>query len=148
MSKVIPFSQIRKTKEKKIYGYLESAGIEKYEALVEVEAGILEYLYVETEAFLKENGFDVKQFTLDEHSAREFLAVDFMEALEGGEEELCISYIAHIDGVEYRTLAQADFVGENEVEFDVNIYKRADDGEWLSYEGKDCWVEGAGKDFF
>ncbi len=148
MGTVLSFSQIKTPKDKKIWGYLESEGIEKYEDLLDLERAILEMLYIETENYLKDNHFDVRKFKLDEQSAKGFLSSDYMEALDGGEESLSISYIAIDNDVEYRTLAQAVFLEEEQVILDVNIYKKTDEGEWLCYVGENNWVEGPGKDFF
>lgn len=144
MSKVISISQFKKKPVKK-FGYLESAGIEKYEDMLDIQRGIIEELYLETEAFLREIEYPIEQFSLDDKSARDFMSADLVEAFDGGEEALCISYIAHIDGTEYRTLATAEIDGE-EIEIHVELYKKSDN-EWLIYSGDD-WERGPGEDFF
>jgi len=57
-----------------------------------------------------------------------------------------LSYIAHIDGVEYRTMAEAQ-INENEIEFLVSLYKKSGK-EWLVYVGDDSWERGPGENFF
>lgn len=145
MGKVYSFLQLKAAKTNKNC-YLEAAGIEKYEEMLEGIYAILDLLYTETESFLRDNDFPIDQFVLDENSAKAFLSADYMEVFDGGEEELSISYIANIGDIEYRTLATAQIDGEN-VETEVNIYKR-DDNEWVAFDGDDIWVEGPGEDFF
>lgn len=146
MNKVVSFNKIKKEKTRNIFGYLESQGIEKFEDLLMIKKGILDLLYSETDIFLRENRFDLKAFSLDEKSARDFMSADFMEAVEEGDETLSISYAADINGINYRTLAIAD-INEKQVEIEVNIYKQSGE-EWLIYDGSTRWIEGPGKDFF
>ena len=145
MSKVISISQFR-TKPAKKFGYLESAGIEKYEDMLDIQRGIIEELYLETEAFLRESDYPIDKFSLDDKSARDFMSSDLVEAFEGGEEALCISYVAHIDGTEYRTLATAEIDGED-IEIYVDLYKKSGN-EWLVFAGDGNWNRGPGEDFF
>ena len=145
MNKVSSIIQIKKNSGKK-YGNLESKGIEKYEEMIDLQRCIIEELYIGTDAYLREKNFPVSEFVLDDKSARDFLSSDLCEALEGGEEALTISYIAHIDGVEYRTLAYVEVDGEN-LEFFINLYKKSD-CEWLIYTNDNTWETGPGENFF
>ena len=144
MSKVISISQFKKKPIKK-FGYLESAGIEKYEDMLDIQRGIIEELFGETEAYLREIEYPIDKFFLDDKSARDFMSSDLVEAFEGGEEALCISYVAQIDGTEYRTLATAEIEGE-EIEIYVELFKKVGN-EWLIFAGDDIWERGPG-DFF
>jgi len=145
MSKVISISHFRKMPAKK-FGNLESSGIEKYEDMLDIQRGVIEKLYLETEAFLKDSGYPVDKFYLDDKSARAFVSSDLTEVFDGGEEALCISYIAHIDGTEYRTLATAEIDGEN-IEIYVGLYRKSD-GEWLVLAEDSTWERGPGETFF
>ena len=145
MSKIIPISRFKKNPAKKV-GHLESAGIEKYKDMLDIQRGIIEELYLATEAFLKEIDFPADRFSLDDESARNFMSSDLIEVFENGEEELCISYIAHIDGTEYRTMAAAEIDGED-IEIYVELFKKSGD-EWLIYAEDGTWERGPGEDFF
>lgn len=145
MSKIIPISQFKKNPAKKV-GHLESAGIEKYEDMLDIQRGIIEELHLETEAFLKEINYPIDKFSLDDVSARNFISSDLVEVFENGEEELCISYIAHIDDTEYRTLATAEIDGED-IEVYVELFKKSGD-EWLIFAEDGTWERGPGEDFF
>lgn len=144
MGKICSFKQLKTTKKYR-NSYLEAAGIEKYQDILEIITYVLDLLYTESERFLRDNDFPIREFIIDDDSAKAFLAADYMEAYIGGEEELSISYIANIGGVLYKTLATARIDGDN-VETDVNIYKKSDN-EWFAYDGNGNWVEGPGKDF-
>ena len=85
MSKVVSINQFKKTPIKK-FGYLESAGIGKYEDMLDIQRGIIEELYLETEAFLKDIAYPLDKFFLDDKSARDFVSSHLVEAIEGGEE--------------------------------------------------------------
>ena len=145
MNKVVFMSQFKK-KSIRRFGYLESVGIEKYEDMLDIQRGIIEELYVETERFLRKVDFPVNEFVLDDKSAREFISADLVEAFEGGEEALCISYIASIEGVEYRTLATAEIDGED-ITIYVELFQKAGN-EWLVFAGDNQWERGPGEDFF
>ena len=145
MGKVISLSDFKNmTTNRK--SSLKYKGLEKYIRMLTIQRGIIEELCFATDDFLKEVNFPVTSFTLDEESARNFVSADLIEAFAGGEELLYLSYIAHIDGVEYRTMAEAQF-DENEIEFLVSLYKKSGK-EWLVYVGDDSWERGPGENFF
>ena len=146
MGKIVAFSQLKSSKNNR-NTYLDDSFIVKYQDMLDGICGILDLLYSETESFLRENRFPIKSFKLDEESVKRFLAADYAEAYEGGEEELSISYEARLDNTVYKTLAVATIEGD-QVETDVSIYKKAKDNEWLIWNGGDNWIEGPGKDFF
>ena len=148
MSKVSSIKQIKQSKKnsENKYGYLESKGIEKYDVMLELQRYIIKQLYLSTDTYLRKNGFPVSEFVLDDKSARNFLSSDFNKALEGGDESLSISYIAHIDGVEYRTLAYAEIYGET-IDFSVDLYKKLND-EWIIYSSDGSWIRGPWEVFF
>lgn len=145
MGKVYSFSQL-KDRSKNKNASLEYDGIMEYGDLLEIQRDLLEELYIETESFLREFHFPISAFHLDEESARKYVSADLYEIFHGGEAGLWLSYIAEIDGTEYRTLAEAQIEGES-VEVAVTIYKK-DGNSWLIGVGQDEWEEGPGEDFF
>ena len=145
MGKVYSFSQI-KNRSKNKNASLEYEGIMEYGDLLEIQRDLLEELYIETESFLKEFNFPIATFRLDEKSAREYVSSDLYKVFHEGVDSLRISYIGFIDGIEYRTLAEAQIDGES-VEVTVSIYKK-DGNTWLIGVDQDTWEEGPGEDFF
>ena len=145
MGNVISISKYRNARTNRISS-LEYAGVEKYEDMLDIQRGLIEEMYQETERFLKDNKFHVEKFKLDEESARSFIIADLIKAFSGDEESLSLSYKATIGGIEYRTLAEAHFEGETVV-IEVSMYKK-DGSQWLVYVDMDIWEEGPGEDFF
>lgn len=147
MSEVISIKQFKKkSAKKKSSAHLDSYGVEMCAQMLDLQISILEQLHLETENFLKQLHLPLHKFTLDDESAREYVSTDLFDAFSGGDEMLCLSYIAHMDKTEYRTLAFADIDGDD-VGIYVDLYKKSGK-EWLVYAGNGVWEQGPGEDFF
>ncbi len=145
MGKIISFNKLI-NKKRVQHGVLDFERIDHYLDMLDIQKGVLTELYIMTEAYLKELGFQPELFELDEDIIKRSISADLVKFLDGGEESLDICYKAVIDGVEYRTLASSMADGEN-IQMDIDLFKFAD-GEWLSYLGNDSWGRGPGADFF
>ncbi len=145
MGEIIAFDKLINKKHAK-HGCLDYDKLDYYLGMLDIQKGVLTELYILTEDFLREIGYNPGLFELDEETVRHSLSADLVEFMAGGEECLDVSYKAVIDGVEYRTLASAMAYGES-VQMDINLYK-FEGGEWLAYTADRYWVEGPGPDFF
>ncbi len=145
MGEIIAFDKLTNKKQAK-HGCLDYEKLDYYLDMLDIQKAVLSELYIMTEEFLREIGYNPELFELDEEIIRQSISSDLVEFMAGGEECLDVSYKAVIDGVEYRTLASAMAYGER-VQMDINLYK-FEDGEWLAYTTDRYWVEGPGPDFF
>ena len=147
MGKVLDLSNYKKNKSI-VEGALERTQLNKIVEMLDMKRKIAEELFYMTEEFLKEVGYNPTDFTPDENYTREFVSADMVEFMEGGESALELSYVADIDGVRYRTWANAQSMFNDKTEMEVMLLKLDNDnGEWLVLAG-DKWDRGPGQDFF
>ena len=147
MGKVLDLSNYKKDKAI-IKGVLDRTQLDSIVEMLDMKRKIVEELFYMTEEFLKEVGYNPAEFTPDEDYTREFVSTDMVEFMEGGEAVLELSYVANIDGVRYRTWAQAESMLNDKTDMEVMLLKLDDDsGEWLVLSG-DKWDRGPGHDFF
>ena len=147
MGKVLDLSNYKKNKSI-VEGALDRNQLNNIVEMLDLKRKIAEELFYMTEEFLKEVGYNPTDFTPDEDYTREFVSADMVEFMEGGESALELSYVADIDGVRYRTWANAQSMFNDKTEMEVMLLKLDDDsGEWLVLAG-DKWDRGPGQDFF
>lgn len=147
MGSVMDLSNYKKNKSI-IEGELDRTQLDSIVEMLDMKRKIVEELFYMTEEFLKEVGYNPADFTPDEDYTREFVSTDMVEFMEGGEAALELSYVADIDGVRYRTWAQAESMCNDKTDMEVMLLKLDDDsGEWLVLSG-DKWDRGPGHDFF
>ncbi len=145
MGKVVDFESILKDSKKLKRSKLDYESLDHYRGLLEVQLGIMDMLFEETEELIRENNFYPEVFTLVEDSAEHFLTADLPEFFDGGEESLDLSYETVIGGVRYRTYAVASVYGDI-VSID-SMFLMWDGTEWL-VRSDDEWERGPGADFF
>ena len=147
MGKVLDLSNYKKNKDI-VKGILDRTQLDSIVEMLDMKRKIVEELFYMTEEFLKEVGYNPADFTPDEDYTRDFVSADMVEFMEGGEAALELSYVADIDGVRYRTCAQAQSMFNDKTDMEVMLLKLDDDsGEWLVLAG-DKWDRGPGQDFF
>lgn len=141
MGRVLSFEQLAQ-KRSMPKGHLDYDKLDKYLEMLEVHREVLEELFIVTEDELKANGFNPRDFELDEESAHRYVSADLVEFMDGGEESLEISYDGVIDNSVYKTVAHAE-IQNNAVVMYVDIMK-LDGREWLIKVGND-WEKGPGE---
>ena len=147
MGKILDLSNYKKNKSI-VKGALDRTQLNKIIEMLDLKRKIAEELFYMTEEFLKEVGYNPADFAPDEDYTRDFVSADMVEFMEGGEAALDLSYFADIDGVRYRTWANAQSMFNDKTEMEVMLLKLDNDnGEWLVLAG-DKWDRGPGQDFF